>query len=707
MAIPTLLLLLFIIPLIMARGLHVRPTSNSTRTSAPPVRQTQTVVHHPQDQDSKENPSIPLALAVTTATMALQLIGPNMADSLAKGVEISQRNPTAQQYVILYLFMMQMSFLWPITNAQTNIYSHLPNQTNANQWGDTYKGLSPLDLSPDSFSDNIFHTPQASDHGKFVEPVVENHAFFKRRGRVISNLNFIHLVLNYNITELEQRSNTLCTQLDVVQNPTNVTFTPLKKSIITLLTVRCNHLREDLLKLKMIWIAPSRQDLNKLDLYQYPLIHDLPLSEHLKRQQSIKEREEELKIIRFLQKEYCTPFLDVFEAKQYLVLAKHQKGNLTKHERDMVEIAKNCKHVFTNKRNGSVLTSFKKGDGSNIKVTARKSNSSDIEPYSLIRKPTIKPKYKLVPRSPPGTKRYLQERARRQTLIMQVRKARALPVVIAGVAVGVAITAFASALFSLFQLQQQQAQAETDRLTTVRLLQDHETRIAETEGRLETLVSWLRNFEQQTSAALADITQSFYASVVFDEVEKDMRAIIDGLYMLTTNRLSPNLVNLEQLRSVFNDMQIFAAQRGLQLAIKDVSGLFNVEVSYIVYDDGKLTILVHIPVMGGRGTLNIYQYLPAPILLSNSSFAIPKPEHDLIAVAMDEEVYRPMRVDTLQECRSIQDLYYCELESFVYKHGYGSCIEALYLSNEQQMRDLCEFRFLPAKDHVDYSRVRP
>jgi len=684
---------------------------------------------HPEDDEPKVDPNLMPMLYV-----------------LGQHVVLEQGKPQNGTPYVAFLFLILSLWGFPsvqalpqLSHTPSGVFNHHPqgpifNQSGMNPFMSQANGFqnptTPFRNLPAPSNDPFYpytltsqHSPNEAvlplpnnDLNEFVTPVSPHQTFFKLKGRTLSDLNFFHILLDYNFTALEEKAQSLCKELPNSVSAQNTTA--LKRSILSVLKVSCNHLQEDILKAKMIYIEPSRKELNTLDTLETSVTetigtHDLPKQRqprfnepvfdnenpmkidhqfHMipancggdpcfvplprfnisrsKRQRigSRLEQSEQARLLRFLHKRHCKPFLDLIEAREYLSSAPTKQLNQT-----LVEKAKECVYVFRTNLT-KTLSIFHPDRNSTNKITL-----------------SLHPKQ--------WAKKYLQRREQLRKAKALVRRKRIAPIIAAVAGVGM-VASVASNIFTLVQLQQLSAKVNANHATTIRLLKEFETKMQATNLRIDGLMAWLQKLAAFTIGAINDVTQSYYASVVFTEVEKDIRAVLGGLIKLSERRLSPDLVDLEQLRNVYQDIITYTGQRGLRLAIDNFAGIFEVEVSYTFFTSGVVRVFVHIPFMGGQGMMDVFQFLPVPIALNNQTLIVPNPREELIAVSTEGDVYRPMRIDTLHSCRTVSDLYYCDLESFLYKRSLSTCIEALYVSDEDQIKEHCEFMALQPGNYV-------
>ena len=94
----------------------------------------------------------------------------------------------------------------------------------------------------------------------------------------------------------------------------------------------------------------------------------------------------------------------------------------------------------------------------------------------------------------------------------------------------------------------------------------------------------------------------------------ELSDFLQGMMSLMENRLSPLIVSPEALISAFNHLASNARKRNLLPSNKDPGILFQVPVSTLSDNEGKLYAVIHLPLYSGS-TLKLYRHVPAPFFL--------------------------------------------------------------------------------------------
>ena len=274
-----------------------------------------------------------------------------------------------------------------------------------------------------------------------------------------------------------------------------------------------------------------------------------------------------------------------------------------------------------------------------------------------------------------------------------IRSARQL-----GFIFGLVGTAFATAnaiRISQIENQNQQNQKEFHTLTHIAEIQ---------ENHLNHLDLKLMANEQMTLEALRynpALIASAANSLVFQttDVARIVSATVQQAQM---NRLSTDLLQGSTINKMFQFLNTAAQQKGLQLLIKKPVDLFQTELSYFYHPKDKiLNLFLHVPMVHPKNLLQFFQLVPFPIAnsIKNNTSMMPNVKEDLIAVGAEHQFQLVSQTD-LQACQLFGTSYLCSGRHTTRTDLEETCLGAYYLENWKAVNRLCQFDFIPAKEHV-------
>lgn len=290
----------------------------------------------------------------------------------------------------------------------------------------------------------------------------------------------------------------------------------------------------------------------------------------------------------------------------------------------------------------------------------------------------------------------LLKRLARHTLQRQKRQ------FVAGAIVGGLIVHSLSSLFSTGSLFGLSTQAQTSPLT-IETLQDHETRLAQSERSIHVLNQTMTELllaAQVFSDELKFLEFATQADLALSSAERHIQAFNQGLRALHRNELPPTLIPHRTLQLGQSRLTHRVTEAGLQLLAKDTTDIYTFPTSFLFFVNGTLRVFVHLPLYRRDSLLELYQMVPVPIGLENEKVLVPTPGFDFLAVTHDRFAFRELKRSEINQCRIAHDVYYCPDQNYLKRERKTSCLFSLYQADINLARELCTFGIRAKQDFL-------
>jgi Baculovirus F protein len=158
-------------------------------------------------------------------------------------------------------------------------------------------------------------------------------------------------------------------------------------------------------------------------------------------------------------------------------------------------------------------------------------------------------------------------------------------------------------------------------------------------------------------------TKSAIISAFMNAALDHNRDIAEVVQTLLLHRLSPNLGTSEAFQRTLSQTNRQAEKKGYRLLINSVADLFQCETSFITRP-GAIDIFVHIPMAHKNDDLMLYEQIPIPVQIPNSSsFVSVKPDRNVLAISADGQRYKAMKIADLSRCTHTGQNYLCREEN--------------------------------------------
>lgn len=216
--------------------------------------------------------------------------------------------------------------------------------------------------------------------------------------------------------------------------------------------------------------------------------------------------------------------------------------------------------------------------------------------------------------------------------------------------------------YNTYELHQLQGQVDAQGEVVNDLIYDvHANSIAINEQNLA--IAHLEKVAADTADALSDFEVyeddvGAIASVI--EVSRqqtsDTQAIFDSLL---NKRLSVKALTRGGMTYLLQRVQEKADVYGYEMLPRSEADAYQCEASFIITDDAKVVIFLHIPLSKIGDRLTVFEYLPIPIDVDENHHMSVHPRHAVIATDDKREFFVTMPVSTLATCSKLGAYYLC------------------------------------------------
>lgn len=273
-----------------------------------------------------------------------------------------------------------------------------------------------------------------------------------------------------------------------------------------------------------------------------------------------------------------------------------------------------------------------------------------------------------------------------------------------------AIAVYVSGLYNANELTDIAEAADKGQETNIKVLQEHQTRLAIDERSIQVINKTisimgqaLNNVRELTETSIIAAQVSHALTLAFGEFTR----VIRGLNSLSNRRLSPDLVRSSEMIVALTRLRSEMALERYDLGIIHYEEIFSCEVSHVVTKEGLMVIFLHIPAVKQGSRMTILQYIPVPTILNDESTdeeilysMIPVPKEQFIAISRDETGFQEFTMEQMSQCKIYGDTYFCPNANIIDKRMAASCLMALYRRDDKSIERNCQWQILPAEDYA-------
>ena len=262
-----------------------------------------------------------------------------------------------------------------------------------------------------------------------------------------------------------------------------------------------------------------------------------------------------------------------------------------------------------------------------------------------------------------------------------------------GTLLGMAISSVGSWLFpshNLLGLSSGFSSGISD--SEIEIIQQHELQIKINEKSIDSLKLSVNNLIADQSLTFKFLVGLEMVIQYLDENLDEVDRVVMGMKQLSHLRFSSRLVGPDTLYPALMRLKRNLAEVDLEMLPSQLHEFYEQEVSFIGFDNATVRTFLHIPAYYAGTFLDLYEFIPTPLKISEDKFLLPKPEHTVLAVDPESHtLFRTMDRSELARCQASGGRYFCSNQNYYIKDTDRSCLFNLFTNKLDKVNKLCPF----------------
>ena len=271
--------------------------------------------------------------------------------------------------------------------------------------------------------------------------------------------------------------------------------------------------------------------------------------------------------------------------------------------------------------------------------------------------------------------------------------------IFAGIMAVIGLVGAVSLVYSSSQLEDVTSSAQSGQAINVKLLQSHENRLSLSEHSIEILnttiseVLLMNGFIVKRQEYFEAV---FHIGYCMDVVERDLNRILLGMDALAEHRITAEMLNINATSHTLIELRNSMAIEGYTLALERVDDLFRCVTSSLVYKNGSIWAIIHVPAFKIDTRMKLLEFVPMPYDIETDDDTklglTAYPTHNILAVSGDEETFRVMHKSELDVCQKMTNIYFCANSNIADRRTESSCLYGLYKGHIETINKHCKWR---------------
>ena len=198
------------------------------------------------------------------------------------------------------------------------------------------------------------------------------------------------------------------------------------------------------------------------------------------------------------------------------------------------------------------------------------------------------------------------------------------------------------------------------------------------------------------------------ANTVWQPFQEEVYRLISGFELLFHYKLSPKLVHATALKAKLLILKDRLAKKGYTMGISTLQEAFQLPTSHIVFKNGTIDIILHVPAYRTHSVLDLYEYMPAPFIFptktangdSKEIILMPQTEKTYLALNYNKSIIRTFTKLEMSQCKTIGHHHFCQQENFYDRTLESDCLFSLFKATIKDVHRNCDFKLGPKRDFL-------
>ena len=216
----------------------------------------------------------------------------------------------------------------------------------------------------------------------------------------------------------------------------------------------------------------------------------------------------------------------------------------------------------------------------------------------------------------------------------------------------------------------------------------------------------MENALNTTVFTVSRLQDKQHKDTIRDEVEKLLRIFTSELHLflmgvqsLQDGRLSPLLVNPDDIQEDFRDLITLSGSEGFQPVVDDVNLIYQAQTSTVGIN-GDLVCIVHVPLYSGH-IMDLYKVVKAPFFLTEGVVATIGYGKSFLALSSSGAMGKELTENEVKDCRVYNGIFHCTAnDNVVRKDLQNLCLYALFHQRHSDIERLCKVEVSDLTSHA-------
>ena len=226
---------------------------------------------------------------------------------------------------------------------------------------------------------------------------------------------------------------------------------------------------------------------------------------------------------------------------------------------------------------------------------------------------------------------------------------------------------------------------------TIHTLEHHEQRLNLDEQDINILKNTTEKIIQGSNAVAGDVAKLqmlHQIEDILDQYDDQVFRLTLGLEQLRQGRLSALLVKPRVMQRLLREFKERLQTINMKTLITDTNDFYTCDTSHLVFKNGTIRAIVHVPAYKESSLLQFYRFLPLPLDVGLDHFVQLFPLATHVAVNRERTLFKTFDEAELLTCKELHEVKYCHNNNGFHRKP-NSCLEFIFSQKDGNILTHC------------------
>ena len=246
------------------------------------------------------------------------------------------------------------------------------------------------------------------------------------------------------------------------------------------------------------------------------------------------------------------------------------------------------------------------------------------------------------------------------------------------------------------------------------ILNEQQTRISVNERSLFLLQETVSSLGQWALYTEEDVEYGYifdHFSLTMSNHFEETRRVLRGWDGILSHRINPDILKYNETQAALLRLRRHMATQGYEVAINHFNDIFRLDNSHVIYPNGTMLVIIHVPAMKYDTSMALYEYVQLPYHLGGThtdptgnqvveDYTMEaQPEHRFLALSDDGDTFRAYTQVEMDRCKRYDDHTFCDNSVYDRKRS-ESCLVNLYREQIELVKKNCLWNMKTPQDYA-------